>query len=146
MHIKIIQIWWQSLSCFSLNGVPGFIRISLLQLHWLDADVFCLQEVDPFYFPHLLKELAICGYDGMFQEHTSRSDGVAMFFKKDKFYLKNYEVFGFNEILGEVVELDKFKNRNAHNQRLAQYVLLQDVKSEKEVAIGMQSMFNCSIC
>ena len=102
----------------------------------MDADVFCLQEVDPFYFPHLLKELECRGYAGMFQAHASRQDGVATFYKTSKFQLKNYEVFGFNEMLSEVINLDKLENRNEHNQRQGQYTHLQDVKSQKELFIG----------
>lgn len=63
--------------CF--NIVLLFI-FYIFQLYWLDADVICLQEVDPFYFPHLVKSLAIRGYQGLFQPHTSIEDGVAMFF------------------------------------------------------------------
>ncbi|XP_028407906.1 glucose-repressible alcohol dehydrogenase transcriptional effector-like [Dendronephthya gigantea] len=114
------------------------------ELHWLDADVVCLQEVDPFYFPHLLEDLTVHGYEGMFQPHTTGGDGVATFFKTNKFQLKNYEVFGFNEILGEVVALDNFDHRNEHNQRLAQYTVLQDLNSGKEVVIvNVHLIFNC---
>ena len=102
----------------------------------MNADVVCLQEVDPFYFPHLVKELSAWGYEGMFEPHLSRADGLATFYKTDKFQLKNYEVFGFNEMLGEVVDLEKFEDKNKHNQRLAQYTRLQDLKSEKELVIG----------
>ena len=106
----------------------------------MDADVVCLQEVDSSYFPHLVKELSARGYEGMFECHTSGSDGVATFYKTDKFLLKNYEVFGFNEMLGEVVDLEKFENKNEHNQRLAQYAQLQDLKSEKELVIGKKGI------
>lgn len=111
-------------------------KFDKFQLHWLDADVVCLQEVDPFYFPHLVEEQTKHGYEGMFQPHTTHGDGVATFFKTSKFQLKNYEVFGFNEMLGEVVTLDNFENGNKHNQRFAQYTVLQDLNSGKEVVIG----------
>lgn len=113
------------------------------ELHWLASDVICLQEVDPFYFPHLVKELGTHGYQGMFQSHTSRGDGVATFFRKDKLQLTEYGVFGFNELLGQVIELDKFENENKHNQRLAQYTTLKDRKTGKEVVIvNVHLIFN----
>ena len=111
-------------------------------MHWLDADVVCLQEVDPFYFPYLVKSLATRGYQGFFQPHISKddADGVATFFKTDTFQLNDYKVFGFNEKLDEMVELDKFENRNEHNQRVGQYTVLKDLKSGKEVVIGMKTI------
>ena len=114
-------------------------KFDKFQLRWLDADVVCLQEVDPSYFPHLVKELATCGYEGMLQAHSRPcDDGVATFFKTDKFQLKDYEVFGFNEMLGEVIQLDQFENRNDHNERQGQYTVLQDLKSGNEIVVGRE--------
>ena len=112
----------------------------MFQLCWLDADIVCLQEVDAFYFPHLVNSLATRGYQGLFQPHTSKDDGVATFFKTDMFQLNDYKVFGFNEKLDAIIELDKFENRNEHNQRFGQYTVLKDLKSGKEVVIGMKTI------
>lgn len=110
------------------------------QLKWLDADIVCFQEVDPFYFPHLVHELGNHGYQGVFKRHfedTDNSDGVATFFKTKKFTMLESKTYGFNELLGQFCDLNQFKDSNKPNQRFTLYTILQDAQTGKKVAIGL---------
>lgn len=108
-------------------------------MKWLDADIICLQEVDPFYFPHLVKELSVLGYQGIFKRHREDlgSDGLATFYKSKVFKMKESRTYGFNELFGKISDLSQYKTSNRHNQRSAQYTMLQEAESGKQIAVGL---------
>ena len=115
------------------------------QLEWLEADVICLQEVDPFYFHCLLEGLGPLGYDGVFERHRENlldDDGLATFFKTEKFVMKCSKSYRFNEMLAKICDRSHFKNLNEHNQKVAQYVMLQEVKSGKHLVLGVYLVVN----
>lgn len=130
-HFNTID-WSRSLLCF-LNSYLCF------QLHWLDADILCLQEVDSFYFPYLVNELGNRGYQGIFKDHNEgmQSHGLAMFYKTKKFTMKESNTYGFNDMLGKMCDLNQFKDSNQHNQRFAQYTTLEERQTGKQMAIGL---------
>lgn len=70
------------------------------QLQWLDSDIICLQEVDTPYFRDVLKEeLSELGYEGLFaQKCLEIPEGVAVFFKQDKFHLEETKSFHLNDL------------------------------------------------
>lgn len=60
----------------------------------------CLQEVDTPYFNEILKEeLSELGYEGLFAECCMGiPEGAALFFKQDKFQLRETKSFHFNDL------------------------------------------------
>ncbi len=113
-----------------------FIFYAAFQLSWLDGDIVCLQEVDPFYFPYLMEELDRLGYDGLFKQHDTEH-GLATFYKTAKFEAKSSHVYGFTELLGEMNDAEnQLKESNRHNQRYAQYTTLKELQTGKDVVIG----------
>ena len=114
-----------------------FISCAVFQLSWLDGDIVCLQEVDPFYFPYLVEELDTLGYDGVYKAHDSEH-GLATFYKRAKFEMKSSEAFGFTELLEELTDVEpQFRESNKRHQRYAQYTTMNDLKTGKEVVIGL---------
>lgn len=84
----------------------------IYKLQWLDGDIVCLQEVDPPYFAGILKEeMSLLGYEGLFAQKSRFVEGVALFFKKDKFDLEESKTPVINEIakdIFKVAESNKF--------------------------------------
>ena len=103
----------------------------------MEPDIISLQEVDPFYFEILPKELGFRDFQGHFQAHTPGSHGLATFYNTKKFKLGKMMTYGFNEILGSMYNLSQFKNSNRHNQRIAQFTMLIVLETGKSLAIGM---------
>ena len=87
----------------------------VFQLQWLNGDIVCLQEVDPAYFAGILEEVMLSlGYKGLFMHKspcTGRQEGVALFFKKDKFELEQSKTLVINDIASDAsleAECQKF--------------------------------------
>ena len=87
----------------------------VFQLQWLNGDIVCLQEVDPAYFAGILEEVMLSlGYKGLFMQKspcTGRQEGVALFFKKDKFELEQSKTLVINDIASDAsleAECQKF--------------------------------------
>lgn len=78
----------------------------------LDGDIVCLQEVDPPYFAGILREdMSLLGYDGLLAQKSRFKEGVALFFKKNKFDLQESKALVLDEIATDVfkvAESDKF--------------------------------------
>jgi mRNA deadenylase 3'-5' endonuclease subunit Ccr4 len=62
---------------------PAHRRPALLQrLAHLQADVFCLQEVEPDLFKAAEAHLKPCGYEGWYAQKTGKTDGCATFVRR----------------------------------------------------------------
>ncbi|KAJ7331264.1 hypothetical protein OS493_020049 [Desmophyllum pertusum] len=72
----------------------------MAELRWLDSDIVCLQEVDTLYFSEILKEeLSKLDYEGLFaQKSMGIPEGVALFFKRDKFHLEETKTFHLKDL------------------------------------------------
>jgi CCR4-NOT transcription complex subunit 6 len=85
------------------NYRRGNILRELLQF---DADILCLQEVQADHFEKFLyPELKRCNYEGLYKAKTRPSlgqegkvDGCALFYRTDRFKLKEKYVIEFNEV------------------------------------------------
>ncbi|KAG4071499.1 hypothetical protein HA402_011653 [Bradysia odoriphaga] len=109
-HVRVLQ--WNVLSQSLGQSNDGFVRCPEEALTWecrkyliiqeivqTDPDVVCLQEVDHFKF--LQSVLATQQYEGIFYpkpdspclyiSENNGPDGCAIFFKKNKFELVNYD-------------------------------------------------------
>ena len=69
--------------------------------------------MDTFYFTKILKEeLSKLGYDGLFAEKCmGEPEGVALFFKSDKFHLEEMKSFHLNDLAAHTfkqTEIPKF--------------------------------------
>ena len=97
-----------------------------------------LQEVDEFYFPILVEELRGLDLDGVFQKHREHStQGLATFYNTKKFKMEKTVSYRFNEILAKLIDLDKFRNSNKHNQRIVQLTMLRELETGKHLAVGL---------
>jgi len=88
-------------------------NLFMAELQWLNSDIICLQEVDTSYFTETLKEeLSKLGYDGHFAERCmGEPEGVALFFKRDKFHLEGMNSFHLNDLAArsfKQTEIPKF--------------------------------------
>jgi len=90
-------------------------ELLMTELKWLDGDIVCLQEVDPPYFAGILSEdMSLLGYEGLFvkkSQHTGRQEGVALFYKQDKFDLEESKTLVIDEIATDILaeaESNKF--------------------------------------
>lgn len=64
----------------------------------LDSDVYCLQGINNLFSELFIKEMAALGYQGHFEKFTGRNDdGIATFYRKDKFQLVKYVPLDFND-------------------------------------------------
>lgn len=88
-------------------------KLLLRELQWLNGDIVCLQEVDPPYFENILKgEMLLLGYEGHFVQKaqcTGRQEGVALFYKQEKFDLKEAKKLVINEIAADILKQDESK-------------------------------------
>ena len=79
----------------------------LIQLKWLDGDIVCLQEVDPPYFEDILEgEMLHLGYKGLFVQKarcTGLQEGVALFYKWDRFDLKEARKLVLSDIAAGIL-------------------------------------------
>lgn len=79
----------------------------------MNGDIVCLQEVDPPYFENILKgEMLLLGYEGHFVQKaqcTGRQEGVALFYKQEKFDLKEAKKLVINEIAADILKQDESK-------------------------------------
>nr|CCA20442.1 conserved hypothetical protein [Albugo laibachii Nc14] len=81
-------------------------QILLRQLEGLDADILCLEELSD-YWTFFKSELGERGYDSVYVKRPSihvsnwsgekKQDGCGIFFKKDKFELKECESINFHD-------------------------------------------------
>ncbi|CAH3163686.1 unnamed protein product [Porites evermanni] len=82
-------------------------KLLFTEFQWLDADIVCLQEVDPPYFNDILKgEMSLLGYQGLFAQKdksTGRLEGIALFYKHEKFDLQEARKMIINEIADEIM-------------------------------------------
>lgn len=88
-------------------------NLFMAELQWLNSDIICLQEVDTSYFTKNLKEeLSTLGYDGHFAEKCmGEPEGVALFFKREKFHLEEIKSFHLNDLAAhsfKQTEIPKF--------------------------------------
>ena len=90
--------------------------------------------MDPLYFAGILKEdMSLLGYEGLFTKkshHTGRREGVALFFKQDKFDLEESKKLFIDEIatdilaeaepktFGEVLILAALRHKNSNTVML----------------------------
>ncbi|XP_020714552.1 nocturnin isoform X2 [Ceratitis capitata] len=109
-HIRVLQ--WNILSQTLGQSNDGFVRCPEEALTWenrkflivqeilqFNPDIICLQEVDHFKFLQTI--LGTQNYDGIFFpkpdspclyiEENNGPDGCAIFYKRDKFELKNFD-------------------------------------------------------
>ena len=63
--------------------------------------------MDPLYFAGILREdMSLLGYEGLFTKkshHTGRQEGVALFFKQDKFDLEESKTLFIDEIATDIL-------------------------------------------
>eukprot|EP01104_Vermistella_antarctica_P010862 TRINITY_DN2943_c0_g1_i2.p1 TRINITY_DN2943_c0_g1~~TRINITY_DN2943_c0_g1_i2.p1 ORF type:complete len:455 (+),score=95.14 TRINITY_DN2943_c0_g1_i2:171-1535(+) len=72
-------------------------ELQMKELIYLNADVFCLQEVDEFGF--FSKRLERLGYTGLFQKRSRcKKDGCAVFWKRDRFALVEKHSIDYNTL------------------------------------------------
>ncbi|KAH7492067.1 hypothetical protein PRIC1_002459 [Phytophthora ramorum] len=100
----------------------------LRQLEALDADVLCLEELSD-YWTFFKPQLQDRGYESVYVKRPSihvsnwsgekKHDGCGIFFKKDKFELKEFEAVNFHDPHDRVAVLALLKMRH-----FAQYVLV----------------------
>lgn len=71
--------------------------------------------MDPPYFAGILSEdMSLLGYEGLFvkkSQHTGRQEGVALFYKQDKFDLEESKTLVIDEIATDILaeaESNKF--------------------------------------
>ncbi|KAK7492018.1 hypothetical protein BaRGS_00016682 [Batillaria attramentaria] len=79
------------------------------ELQYLDADIVCLQEVDPIYFENiLLPAMQKLGYEGLVKKRTKyhMDEGEATFYKMDIFELETSEGVSLTEVIHK--EIDAF--------------------------------------
>ena len=70
----------------------------------LDGDILCLQEVGVDYHPHLANALEQLGYNGTFaQKALGQKEGVATFYKTDKFKLVQEKTVFYKDMLSSAV-------------------------------------------
>lgn len=90
--------------------------------------------MDPPYFAGILREdMSLLGYEGLFakkSQHTGRQEGVALFFKQNKFDFEESKTIVIDEIaadvlvkaesnkFGEVLILAALKHKNSSNMVL----------------------------
>ena len=97
-----------------------------------------LQEVEEFYFLLLVEELHGLDLDGVFQKHHEyTTQGLATFYNTKKFKMEKTVSYRFNEILAKLIDLDKFRNSNKHNQRIVQLTMLRELETGKHLAVGL---------
>jgi mRNA deadenylase 3'-5' endonuclease subunit Ccr4 len=78
--------------------LPGPRRALLLrQLLQFDADLYCLQEVEPDAFAAIGEALG-AGYEGLYEQKHNKPDGCAIFFRKGTFSLLEREGLHFRHI------------------------------------------------
>ena len=92
-------------------------------------DIICLQEIDQETFSTLLHHLKPANMDGYFKSRKSKNDGIATFFKTNKFQCL------------EVVEIefDKSHNKTWHwldRDQVAMILVLQDRLAEQILCIS----------
>uniref|UniRef100_A0AAV1UJ85 Endonuclease/exonuclease/phosphatase domain-containing protein n=1 Tax=Peronospora matthiolae TaxID=2874970 RepID=A0AAV1UJ85_9STRA len=100
----------------------------LRQLDTLDADVLCLEELSD-YWTFFKPELQDRGYESVYVKRPSihvsnwsgekKHDGCGIFYKKDKFELKEFEAVNFHDPHDRVAVLALLKMRH-----FAQFVLV----------------------
>eukprot|EP00644_Phytophthora_capsici_P000950 jgi/Phyca11/551623/estExt2_Genewise1Plus.C_PHYCAscaffold_430066 len=100
----------------------------LRQLDALDADVLCLEELSD-YWTFFKPELQDRGYESVYVKRPSihvsnwsgekKQDGCGIFYKKDKFELKEFEAVNFHDPHDRVAVLALLKMRH-----FAQFVLV----------------------
>lgn len=137
-------------------------KLLMTELRWLDGDIVCLQEVDPLYFAGVLREdMSLLGYEGLFAKkahYTSRQEGVALFFKQDKFKLEESKTLFIDEIatdiladaepktFGEVLILAALRHKNSNTVVLTATThilwkdLLEPVSQVCEIAFVTQAV------
>ncbi|RLN20330.1 hypothetical protein BBO99_00001508 [Phytophthora kernoviae] len=104
-------------------------KVALLrQLEALDADVLCLEELSD-YWTFFKPEMQDRGYESVYVKRPSihvsnwsgekKRDGCGIFFKKDKFELKEFEAVNFHDPHDRVAVLALLKMRH-----FAQFVLV----------------------
>ena len=119
----------------SSSAVPGFYRYCnpdylkfsyrspniLKEIVAHEPDIICIQEMDnfrEFYLP----QFSTYSYDALFTQRTgSKTDGCAIFYPRDHFYLSDKVEIQFND-LGPKFSFDN----------IAQIVLLEKISDKKD--------------
>lgn len=91
-------------------GTPAMVldpawRIPALVQHIsaLNADLLCLQEIEPDLLAPLRTGLAAIGYDGQYaRKGAGRPDGLAIFYRKEKFVLVSAACLSYADAAGAV--------------------------------------------
>ncbi|KAF0688105.1 Aste57867_20266 [Aphanomyces stellatus] len=81
------------------------------ELQLYNADILCLQEVQADHYKNYFEPMmAEWGYDGLFQQKTRESmglagkvDGCALFYRKSRFYLKEQYAVEFNDAANDFI-------------------------------------------
>jgi mRNA deadenylase 3'-5' endonuclease subunit Ccr4 len=72
------------------------------RLRAADADLLCLQEVEPYVFRFLQSRLEPYGYEGLFaQKAHNRPDGSATFYRADRLALRDSRTHYYRDGAGE---------------------------------------------
>ncbi|CAI5745756.1 unnamed protein product [Peronospora destructor] len=136
--IKVVQLNILASNLAMRNHFPYVLESSLnwenrklallRQLDALDADVVCLEELSD-YWTFFKPELQDRGYESVYVKRPSihvsnwsgekKHDGCGIFYKKDKFELKEFEAINFHDPHDRVAVLALLKMRH-----FAQFVLV----------------------
>jgi hypothetical protein len=87
------------------------------------ADILCLQEVD-HYHDFLYHTLKGVGYEGVFKKRPKRvkKDGCAVFFRKDRFTIKDRCELSFNNLDGDLLADEDYSRFHTNNVALGLYL------------------------
>ncbi|KAL4233560.1 hypothetical protein ACF0H5_008240 [Mactra antiquata] len=114
------------------------------ELRYLDADVLCMQEVDPeYYSKQLLPSLKGLGYDGLFKRRTQEyfNEGEATFYKTSRFTLMKSTLSSFYDLINkELTGIDPTIQEAVRNyMNLPDVVVITKLKCNntgQEVTVG----------
>jgi len=92
----------------------------------INPDIFCAQEVEKRYYDEYFEpRLTVAGYTGVYKKRpNTRVDGLALFYKTNKFNLKAYHDIDFN------VLANKFNDSKYLVDRIALLSVLESTESD----------------
>ena len=86
------------------------------EIRKLDCDIICLQEVDN-YKNFYQKELNALGYETVFFERPTKSDGCLTGYKRDRFFLQPHStiLIDYNSVASKLLDPQEKKKHTSNN-------------------------------